>query len=66
MKELQVNINDEEMQELMKVFKTNDEAESVKMAINEAIKKQAYSRILALKGNATWEGNLEEMRAQRI
>ena len=66
MKELKVNINDEDMDELMKVFKTTDEVEAIKMAINEAIKKQAYSRILALKGNATWEGNLEEMREQRI
>ncbi len=66
MKELKVSINDEDMQDLMKAYKTNDEAEVVKMAINEAIKKQAYSRILALKGNATWEGNLDEMREKRI
>lgn len=66
MKELKIDINDEDIVELMKVFKTSDEIEAVKMAISEAIKKQSYSQILALKGNVAWEGNLDEMREQRI
>lgn len=66
MKELKINVNDEDIAELKKVFKTSDEIEAVRMAISEAIRKQSYSRILALKGNVTWEGNLDEMREQRI
>ena len=66
MRELKINVNDDDIAELLKVYKTNDEVEAIKMAINEAIKKQAYSCILALKGKVEWEGSLEEMRAPRI
>lgn len=66
MKELKVNVNDNEIIELMKLFKTNDENEAIKMAIDEVLKKQIYSQLLALKGKVAWEGNLEEMRLDRI
>lgn len=66
MKELLIKINDEDITELMKVYNTGDENEAVRMAINEAIKKQVYSRILTLKGNVSWEGNLDELRESRI
>ena len=66
MKELKVNINDEDIFELKKIFKTEDEDEAVKMAIGEVLKKQTYERILSLNGNVKWEGSLDEMREQRI
>lgn len=66
MKELKINVNDDDIAELMKVYKTNDESEAIRMAISEAIKKQTYSHILALKGNVKWEGNLDEMRDGRL
>ncbi len=66
MKELKVNINDDDIFELKRLFRTDDDGEAVKMAINEILKKQAYERILALNGNVKWEGNLDEMREQRI
>lgn len=66
MKELKLNINDEEICELKKIFSTEDDREAVRMAINEVLKKQAYQRILALNGNVKWEGNLDEMREHRI
>ncbi|HEX3048212.1 MAG TPA: hypothetical protein VHY08_25895 [Bacillota bacterium] len=65
MRELIVNISDEDIAELMKMFKTNDEHEAVRMAVNEVIKKQQYSRILALNGQVPWEGNLDVMREPR-
>jgi hypothetical protein len=66
LKELKLNINEDDILELMKMYKTNDESEAVKMAIIEVIKKQSYERILALNGNVVWEGNLDETRKQRI
>jgi Arc/MetJ family transcription regulator len=65
-KSLKIDVNDNDINELMKVFKTDSESEAVKMAINKAIKKQLYGQILALNGNVKWEGNLDEMREQRI
>jgi len=66
MKELKIDINEDEICELMKVFKTEDEIEAVRMAINEILKKQSYERILSLKGKIGWEGNLDEMREKRL
>lgn len=66
MKELKIKIDETEITKLMKVFGTSDENEAVKLAIDLALKKQAYDQILALRGNVSWEGNLDEMREQRI
>ena len=66
MKELKINFDENEIAKLKEIFKTDDENQAVKMAINEILKKDIYDNILALKGNVTWEGNLEEMRTQRI
>lgn len=65
MKEIKISINDEDVIELKKVFKTDNDEEAVRMAVNEAIKKQSYNRILALKGKVEWDGNLDEMRESR-
>jgi hypothetical protein len=66
MKELKITMNDDDIIELMKMYKTSDEAEALKMAVSEILKKQNYNRILALNGNVSWEGNLDEMRQERI
>ena len=42
------------------------ENEAVKKAIKEVLKKNIYENILSLKGNVNWDGNLDEMRQQRI
>jgi hypothetical protein len=65
MKELRILIQDDEVIELMKMFKTSDEIEAVKMAVGEVLKKQNYNRILALNGTISWEGDLEELREKR-
>lgn len=65
MKELKICLDDDAILELMKTFKTDNENEAVMMAIHEAIKKQSNIRILALNGNISWEGNLDEMRENR-
>lgn len=53
MKELKIQINDDDVIELMKMFKTSDEIEAIKMAVGEVLKKQNPNQILALNGNVT-------------
>ena len=62
MKEVKLNLDEEEIEILKKVFHTSDEIEAIKLAIHDAIKKKSYTNILELKGNVVWEGNLDDMR----
>ena len=66
MKEFKISLNDEEIIELKKMFRTDNADQAVRMAIDQVVKKQTYDQLLALKGNIKWEGNLEEMREPRI
>ena len=66
LKELKLNFEETEINELKKLFKTEDENEAVRKAIKEVLKKSVYENILSLKGNVNWEGNLDEMRQQRV
>lgn len=43
MKELKININDDDVIALMKMFKTSDEIEALKMAIGEVLKNETIA-----------------------
>ena len=66
LKELNLNFEETEINELKKLFKTEDDNEAVRKAIKEVLKKSVYQNILSLKGNVNWDGNLDEMRQQRV
>lgn len=66
MKELKINFEETDINELKKLFKTEDENEAIKKAIKEVLKKNVYENILSLRGNVNWDGNLDEMRQQRV
>lgn len=66
MKELKIDISEDELSKLKNFYNTDDEKEAVKKAINEILLNQNYDQLLALKGNVAWEGNLDEMRENRL
>ena len=65
-KELKIDISEDELLKLKNFYNTDDEKEAVKKAINDILIKQDYDQLLALKGNVTWEGNLDGMRENRV
>lgn len=66
LKELKINFEEADINELKILFKTEDENEAVRKATKEILKKSVYENILSLKGNVNWDGNLDEMRQQRV
>jgi hypothetical protein len=66
MKELKIDFEETDIIELKRLFNTEDENEAVRKAIKEILKKNVYENILSLKGNVNWEGDLDEMRQQRL
>ncbi len=62
-----IQLNDELLQAAMQANHASDERETIEDALRLLIhlRKQGDT-ILALKGSAAWEGNLEESRSSRF
>jgi hypothetical protein len=46
MKEFKISLNDEEIIELKKMFRTDNADEAVRMAIDQVIEEQTYKRVV--------------------
>ena len=57
-----IDIDDRLMQKAMKLSKAKTKKEAVEEALKALIQREQQRKILKLKGNVTWEGNLAEMR----
>ncbi len=57
-----IDIDDSLMQKAMKLSKAKTKKEAVEQALKALIQREQQRKILKLKGNVTWEGNLAEMR----
>lgn len=66
MKELKIELCEEDLDDLKQLYHTDKETEAVTLAIHQALKKQYYKKLLSLKGKIKWIGNLEAMRENRV
>ena len=57
--------DENQLDELKKLFGIDNELEAIQMAVKATLKKQTYDKILNLCGKVKWEGNLDEMRQSR-
>lgn len=66
--QVQVHIEDSLWEEFVKL---GEKSESVERITQEAIKShikklKAYKKLLSLEGNAHWDGNLNDLRGNRV
>ncbi len=59
-----IEIDDQLMQKAMKLSNTKTKKETVEEALKALIQREQQRRMLKLKGNVVWEGNLAEMREE--
>ncbi|AQG79857.1 type II toxin-antitoxin system VapB family antitoxin [Spirosoma montaniterrae] len=57
-----IDINDELLQEIMELTRIKTKREAVNLALDEFLKTLRRRDLLAMFGNVTWEGDLEQMR----
>jgi len=61
-----IDLEDKLVKEGMRVFKCKTKKELVHLALQELLKKEKRKEILKLQGMGQWEGNLDEMRGDRV
>ena len=61
-----IELDDKLVKEGLKVTHLRTKKELVNYALEELLKRARRKRILKLEGKVRWEGNLEEMRANRV
>ncbi|MCK9419135.1 MAG: type II toxin-antitoxin system VapB family antitoxin [Nitrospirae bacterium] len=61
-----IDIDDKLLKEGLKITHLKTKKELVNYALEELIKKERRKRILDLEGKIQWEGNLRQMRADRV
>ena len=61
-----IDLEDKLVKEGMRVFKCKTKKELVHLALKELLKKEKRKEILKLQGMGQWEGNLDEMRGDRV
>jgi len=61
-----IELKEEILKEAMELTKIKTKKELVNFAISELVNKLRRRKILELEGKINWEGNLEEMREDKI
>ena len=61
-----IDLDDELVQEGLKITRLKTKKELVHYALEELVKKEKRKRIMELKGKIQWEGNLRQMRTGRV
>ena len=59
-----IEIDDQLMRTAMKLSNTKTKKETVEHTLRALIQREQQRRMLKLKGNVVWEGNLAEMREE--
>ncbi len=65
MKRTNIVIDDELIKECMKATGIKTQRALIDYALRELLRHEAQTKILKLKGNIDWEGNLDEWRRGR-
>jgi Arc/MetJ family transcription regulator len=61
-----IDIDNELLAEAAKIAGTTTKKSTVETALRELIRRHQIKRVLELRGNFNWEGNLQEMRRSRF
>jgi len=61
-----IDIDDKLVKEGLKITHLKTKKELVHYALEELIKKEKRKRIMELEGKLQWDGDLEQMRADRV
>jgi hypothetical protein len=65
-KQISVSLDENDLEKLKEWFHVSSEDEAVRSAISHVLNKKAYNELLELEGTISWEGNLDEMREERV
>jgi len=65
MKQINISIDEQLLQQLKERYPSHSNDEAVRLAISEVLNKRVYNELLDFEGNIKWEGNLDELRAGR-
>jgi len=66
MKEVHVSLNENDLERLKEWFQSSSEDEAVRSAIDFVLNKKVYHDLLEIEGKIQWEGDLDEMREERL
>jgi len=66
MKEVHVSLDENDLEQLKEWFHSASEDEAVHSAIAFVLNKKLYHELLEFEGKIQWEGNLDEMREERL
>lgn len=66
MKEIHVSLDENDLKQLQEWFHSSSEDEAVRSAIAYLLNKKVYRDLLEFEGKVQWEGNLEELREDRL
>ncbi|OXS61679.1 hypothetical protein B1A99_03425 [Cohnella sp. CIP 111063] len=66
MKEIFVSLDENDLERLKGWFHSTSENEAVRSAIAYLLNNKVYRDLLELEGKIQWEGNLDEMREERL
>ncbi|OUM87211.1 MAG: hypothetical protein BAA01_09080 [Bacillus thermozeamaize] len=65
MKHVSIVLDEKDLQKLKEWFNTASDDEAVQYAVYHVLNKEIFNDLLELEGKVKWEGNLDEMRADR-
>ena len=61
-----IDLDDQLVEEGLRVFKCKTKKELIHLALQELLKAEKRKEILKLRGRLQWEGDLEETRGSRV
>jgi Arc/MetJ family transcription regulator len=61
-----IDLDDQLVEEGLRVFKCKTKKELIHLALQELLKTEKRKEILKLRGRLQWEGDLEETRRSRV
>jgi Arc/MetJ family transcription regulator len=61
-----IDLDERLVREGLRIFGCKSKRELVNLALSELLKKAKRKEILKLRGQLTWEGDLEELRRSRL
>lgn len=61
-----IDLDDQLVEEGLRVFQCKTKKELIHLALQELLKTAKRKEILKLRGQLQWEGDLEEMRRSRL
>jgi len=61
-----IDIDDQLLAKAAKIAGTSTKKSTVEAALRELIRRHEMKRVLELRGNFDWEGDLQEMRRSRF